>query len=100
MQVTEGRHRHDCSPVEIRSLSVSDPKAMVPEIICTYENERTPKGCVNIYMEMCILDGSQMVRRLSLASVAEAASRTALFNCARRFVVFLCWPIEISRRRP
>ena len=75
---------------EVRSLPVSDPKAKVPRIIFTYENECTPRGCEKVFTEMCVFDGSHVVERVSPASVAEAAARAASLNCTRCFVVFLC----------
>jgi hypothetical protein len=49
---------------------------------------------------MCVLGGSQMVRRLPPALVAEAAARTAFLKCARCSVVFLCWSLGMSCERP
>ena len=54
-----------------------------------YSHKREPKGCEERCMEMCVLSGSQRVSRPPPASVAEAAARTALLDCARCFIMFL-----------
>ncbi len=75
--------------VQPLSVSVPTPESSGPDggrHAC--RNKHDPKG----YDERCIervLVGSQMVRRLVPASVAEAAARAALLDCARCFIMFL-----------
>ena len=94
MQVPDGRtdvkHLHDCSPDNPVASGVGPESEGPQNYLYTHENECTPRGCGKVFTEMCVFDGSHVVERLSSASVAEAAARAALLNCARCFVVCLC----------
>jgi hypothetical protein len=80
----------DCSPDRSPAAFGVGPESDGPDgsnYAC--RNKRSPKGCEEEYMEMCVLGGSQIVSRLPPASVSDAAARTALLDCAQCFIMFL-----------
>ena len=93
MQGTTGGHRSkpvlDCSPDRNPVAFSVGPESGAPNGRYACRNKRDPKGCVEEYMTLCVLDGPRIVSRQPLASVAEAAARPALFDCARCFIMFL-----------
>ena len=76
-----GRVGLDCSPDRDPVTIGVDPDSDGPnggQNACP--NKRGPKGCKEDYMKGCVLGESQIGSRLSSASVAETAARTALLD--------------------